>query len=133
MNRTRRGAFLGTFILGLALLASACGGYALTRPESLPLHTYPADRAFRLSLVMTSCSDACSDYEAGECSVDVNTEDKVIEVDVSVGYSERDGVDRATCALTCAKPVIGDCEVSALPAGTYSVVSGGFSATIDVR
>jgi hypothetical protein len=133
MNRTRRGAFSGSLVLALSLLATACGEDALTRAESLPLRTYPADRDFRLSLIMTSCSDACSDYEASECSVDVNTEDRVIEVDASVGYSERDGVDRATCALTCGKPVVAHCDVSAVPAGTYTVVSGTFSATIDVR
>lgn len=121
------------FSLLLGLAFSACGGKSLERPESLPLRTYPADRDFRMSFVMTSCSDPCAEYEESECSVDVDTEDRVIEVSVSVGYSDRDGVDRATCALACGKPVLGHCDVPAVPAGRYTVVSGVFSADIDVR
>lgn len=133
MNRTWRAALRLPSLLCLGLGLSACGGDSLSRPESLPLRSYPADTAFRMSVVMSSCSDPCAEYEASECSVDVDTEDRIIEVDVSVSYSDRDGVDRATCALACGKPVMGHCEVPAIPAGSYTVVSGSFSASVDVR
>lgn len=132
MNRTRC-ALPITSLLFFGLALSACGGKSLERPESLPLRSYPAERDFRMSFVMTSCSDPCAEYEASDCSVDVDTEDRVIEVSVSIGYSDREGVDRSTCALACGKPVLGHCEVPALPAGTYTVVSGVFSANIEVR
>jgi hypothetical protein len=133
MNRTRRVALSVALCFGLGLSVSACGGDSLSRPESLPLHSYPADREFRMSFVMSSCSDPCAEYEAGDCSVDVDAEDLKISVDVSVSYSDKDGVERETCALTCGKPVLAHCDVSSIPAGTYSVTADTFSTSIDVQ
>jgi hypothetical protein len=117
-----RRAFSFAFVVGLF----SCGGQTLTTPESLRIDTYSKNTPFTLTFVMTSCRDACATYETPECVVEVT--DKTITVEVEVPYS-REG---DTCIEVCAGEVIAHCNVSPLPAGTYTVESGSFRKTIDV-
>lgn len=124
MRADMRRAVLFALVTGLM----SCGGQSLTTPESLTIQTYKKDTPFTLTFVMTSCRDACATYETPECSVEV--EGNTIRVDVEVSYERNGG---GTCIELCAGEVIAHCDVQALPEGTYTVESGSFSKTIDVR
>ncbi|MBK6685441.1 MAG: hypothetical protein IPG45_13295 [Deltaproteobacteria bacterium] len=115
------------FALTFGLALAGCGGNTLTQPQDLPTKVYPADTAFRLTLVMKTCSDSCATYEAGECSVEV--EGNTLTVDASISY-ERTGEN---CTERCGTPVLVHCEVGKLAAGEYTVEADGFTRQITVR
>ncbi|MEQ9499753.1 MAG: hypothetical protein RIT81_22935 [Deltaproteobacteria bacterium] len=125
MTRTR------TFLASLLLLggALACGGNTLEGVEDLPRTNYPRGVPFRMTVMMTACSDACSEYEEADCSVDVNEDDKEISVSASVCF------DRVMdeCPEICGPRVNAHCEIPPLDGGTYTVTSDNFTATIDVE
>lgn len=106
-----------------------CGGDTLTGVTEVTLANYPAGQAFRLTAIMTACSDSCSTYEEAECSVDVNEEDRTITLDASACF-ERTMDD---CAELCGPRILAHCEVPALTSGTYTVQSGVFARTITVE
>jgi len=112
------------------LLLAACGSPALTTPSALPLKTYAAG-VKKLSFEMISCSDPCAKYEAATCATTVDATAKTIEADISVGYEIDASIE--DCPLSCGRPVLAHCEVPPLAAGTWTVTSGGFEATITVR
>ncbi len=120
------------FVLSFALLS--CGGKALQTPEDLPITEYAAGDV-DLTLIMTTCSDVCSEYEPAECETRV--EDGVITVNVTVAYADKEGVDRSNtsvCVLQCGPRILAHCRVTGLAAGTYLVRSGqGFERNIIVR
>lgn len=121
--------------LSALVLVPACGGRSLDSPEALPIRAYPADKDFTMTFIMTSCSDTCATYEVAECSVDVDTEARTIDVDASVSYGEKDGVDAAAlegCTLACGAPVVAHCSVPALGEGTYRVNAGTFRGEITI-
>lgn len=131
---TRTLGFFAT-LLGLGLLA-ACGSRTLETPETLRIDEYPAGQAFTVTFVMKGCSDRCSTYEAAECTVELAEEGNVLLISVSVPYDDKEGVDTAAledCTLQCGPPVLAHCAVPALPAGTWSIESGTFRGTIEVR
>lgn len=104
------------------LLLSACGD-ALTTPEDIPIRRLPANEAFSLTLVMESCSDPCISYEEASCEVDVDEEDRIIDVDARVGI----GSATTECRhALCGPQVLAHCDVPALPEGTYTVEAGSF-------
>lgn len=119
-----RASFLGAIALAIGL--SACGGQSLTTPESLRIDTYRKDTPFTLTLIMESCRDTCSTYSESKCSVEV--EGNEILVDVEVEYERNE----ESCVEVCAGEVLAHCSVNGLPAGKYTVKAGGFSRTIDV-
>lgn len=118
-----------------ALLAlSGCGSRTLETPEALPIRTYAAGSELTLSFVMRSCSDTCSTYEAAECEVEVDG--TMLLVDVSVAYSEREGVsaeELTGCNLSCGREIFAHCKVPSLNAGTYTVKAETFQADITVK
>jgi hypothetical protein len=75
---------------------------------------------------MDSCADTCATYEASSCSVDV--QENMIMLDVEVSYDRTS----SECSEVCRGQVLAHCEVAALPAGTYTVKSGSFQKTIKV-
>ncbi len=129
MNPLRSCLARAAGLLGLSL-AAACGAPSIDQPEGLALTTYPADQAFRLTLIMRGCADGCATYEAPECTTSVDEEDRVIDVDATVAYS-RD--DAAVCVSFCGPQVLAHCDVPALPAGTWRVRDGKFERQIDLR
>jgi len=134
MNLLRLGVFAPMF------LAFAGCGASLDTPTDLPNTVYPAGEAFRITLVMTSCSDRCATYEPSECSVKVkfdlkdlanlSPEERVIELSPSVAYDRNE----EDCREGCGGPVVAHCDVdSSLPAGRYVVKAGSFERTIELR
>ncbi len=119
---------LALLVGGLAL--PACGLPVIERPESLELTSYPAGRAFRMTLVMRACADGCATYEDADCSVSVDEDAKRVDADASVAYSREDG---APCNLACGPAVLAHCDVPALTAGTWTVRDGDFERRIEVR
>ncbi len=120
---------------GMGLLAG-CGSRTLDTPETLRIDEYPAGVPFTLTFVMKGCSDRCSTYEAAECSVDFADEGTVIQISVSVPYSDKADVDREAledCTLQCGAPVLAHCSIPALGPGTWSVEAGTFRSSIEVR
>ena len=110
------------FAILLLLLVSACGD-ALRIPEDIPITHLPANQDFVLTLVMETCSDTCAKYDEPECSVQVDEEERIIRVDVSVGFEPNVVED---CVTVCGREILAHCDVDALPAGTYTVTSKGF-------
>jgi hypothetical protein len=121
---------LGFFAL---FLAASCGGRSLETPEGLPIRTYPSGQDFKMTLVMRSCSDTCSTYEPGECSVEVDEETKMLTLDVNVSYSDREGVEEGASCNRCGPQVVAHCDVPSLQAGTWAVKTDGFRQEIVVR
>ena len=117
------------FVTALALSLGGCGGLSVDTPTDLTVTTYPANKAFTMTLTMQACRDSCATYEEASCSVSVDG--STIEVDASVSYS-RD-VDDVECLNLCGQPVFAHCDVPALSAGTYTVESGSFRRTIVVE
>lgn len=123
-------------LLLLCVFFAGCGGETLTVPEDLTILTYPADMPFRMSFVMLSCGDPCRTYQQEECTVELDEESPTLNVEVSVSVEDKDGVDRSAldqCSLECSTPVLAHCDVGALPAGEYEVVSGAFMRKISVQ
>lgn len=121
--------------LSLVTAAAVAGcGRSLDNPTGLVIRSYPADKAFTMTLVMTTCSDKCSTYSDAACAVKL--EGQTLQVDASIAYSEKDGTDEDSltgCSLNCGAPVTVDCPVPALAAGTYTVEANRFTTTIEVR
>lgn len=118
---------LGIVFGALAFLGLlSCGGDALTMPEDVQITTYKKDTPFTLTVVMKSCADTCATYSDPTCSVEVDGE--TILLDVEVSY-ERTGDQ---CSEVCSGQVLAHCDVSGLAPGTYTIESGSFRKTINV-
>ena len=123
--------FAQSALVALSLALTSCGGKALQTPEDLPITEYSVGD-FTITLVMTTCSNVCSQYEEPQC--DSSVEDSTITISVSVPYGDKDGADPTKCALTCGPKILAHCQVSGLGAGTYTVVAGnGFERSITIR
>jgi hypothetical protein len=126
-----------TTIISLSVICAAlaaCGGPALTRPESLPEDTFLAGQPIELTLIMKSCSDTCSEYDAASCGWSLH--DHELDVSVSVPYHDKPGADRTkfvNCGPTCGAPVFAHCTLGKLDAGTYTLKVDAFSAPIYVE
>lgn len=119
-----RASFFGAIALAIGL--SACGGSSLSTPESLRIDTYRKDTPFTLTLVMESCRDTCSTYSESKCSVEVEGNEIVLDIDVPYERTSE------SCVEVCTGEVLAHCSVNGLAAGKYTVKAGGFSRTIDV-
>ncbi|MFO0722875.1 MAG: hypothetical protein U1E65_03760 [Myxococcota bacterium] len=133
--------------LVLALLVSAAGcGRALTVPEKLEIHDYPANTALTLTFVMKSCSDTCETYESPSCSLALQQSvgvspdgisfSQTLVGSVAVGFGDKAGADPTTlknCSLQCGPAVLAHCSVPALSPGTYGVEIGTFKDSIVVH
>lgn len=120
-----------TLAFGLLALA-ACGDSKLRRPIALPVTTYPANQDFTLTLEMARCRQSCEVIGERKCDVSINEDERRIEVSAEVELTFEDGVD---CTGDClGSPVLAHCEVSALDAGRWTVVSteGRFERPIDL-
>jgi hypothetical protein len=121
--------------LSLVTAASVAGcGRSLDNPTGLVIRSYPANKAFTMTLVMTTCSDQCATYADAACAVKL--EGQTLQVEASIAYADKDGTDETTqtgCSLNCGAPVTVDCTVPALAAGTYSVEANRFKTTIEIR
>jgi len=128
MAKTRIRSFLSAAGL-LALVA--CGGQSTDTPTSLDVTTYPANQPFTMTLTMQACSDICAEYDEGSCSVDVDKEKMIIDVDASISWDRK--LDAAECPNRCGPPVKVTCDVEALDAGVYTLEANGFTKAITIR
>jgi hypothetical protein len=121
--------------LSMLTAAAVAGcGRSLDNPTGLPIRSYPAGKAFTMTLVMTTCSDKCATYSDPACNVKV--EGQTLQVEASIAYGDKDDTDEASltgCSLNCGAPVTVDCAVPELTAGTYTVEANRFTPTIEVR
>lgn len=115
-----------------ALILGACGDDALRRPVDLVGSTFPANEAFTLSLTMARCRQSCETVGERSCSVNVKTDERVIEVSAEVQLEVADG---ATCSGNCGgASVLAHCDIDPLEAGRWVVSSNGgaFERTIQL-
>lgn len=125
-KRPTPGALVVALLMGVGV---ACGPDTISTPESLVRRgPFPADTAFRLSLIMQACSDSCATYNKN-CSVSVNQDDMEINVDAELVVDSRED----NCIPICGTQAIVDCDVDALSAGEYTVKAGTFLQTITIQ
>ncbi len=119
-------------LLALLCLSSgglACGNNTLEGIEALPNKNYPRGVPFRMTVMLTACSDACSTYEAAECDVDVDEDAKEIRLSASACF-ERTTDD---CPELCGPRINAHCAIPPLQGGTYTVVSDNFTSSVQVE
>lgn len=110
----------------------ACGGQSADTPIGLDTTTYAAGAPFTMFVTMVSCTDPCAEYDEPSCSVNVKDDEATIEINASLTWSRT--TPDGECSELCGGPSRkASCEVPALSAGTYEVVSGSFQRTITVR
>jgi len=114
---------LRAFPLLLCLSLTGCGGNTADEIIGLGSTTFFANQPFVLTVLVAnpvSCAEVRLDEAT--CEVDVNEDERTIDVKAEVPFDEADDCV-PDGGLGGGLPV--DCSIDALPAGTYIVRSGG--------